>query len=405
MWFILVEKKSKAITFEAYLSQKGVSRRSFLKYCSVMASLLALPVSVIPVLSEKLRHATRPSVIWLSFQECTGCTESLTRSHTPGIEDLMFDYISLDYHHTLQAASGEAAEMARLDVMKKFYGQYLLIVDGSVPVAEGGVYSTIAGRTNLDILQECSAGAAAVMAIGSCAAYGGLPAAKPDPTGAKSVGQLMERGLISKKMLINIPGCPPLPVAISGVLAHYLVFDRFPELDDQKRPVNFYANTVHERCPRYHFYQDEKFAESFDDEGARKGWCLYKLGCKGPVTHNACAVHKWNKGTSFPVEAGHPCLGCSEPDFWDKGSFYQSLDNLETSFQPLNETPGKAIEEGRKLYEDNCVYCHSSNASEFEIEAEKISGLLRDGSIRSHRRLDLSGDQLTTLEKYLKSIK
>ncbi len=392
-------------TFETYLTQKGIGRRSFLKICSTIASLLALPASALPALSEKLRQATRPSVIWLSFQECTGCTESLTRSHAPTIEDLIFDYISLDYHHTLQAASGEAAEAARLEAMQNFFGQYLLVVDGSIPIGNGGVYSTIAGKTNLEMLKECTEGAKAVIAIGSCAAFGGLPAASPNPTGATDVATLMENGLIEKKTLVNLPGCPPLPIAISGVLAHFLAFERFPALDALNRPLSFYGNTVHERCSRYHFYQEKKFAEHFDDEGAKKGWCLYKLGCKGPTTYNACAVHKWNQGTSFPIESGHPCLGCSEPDFWDKGSFYQSLDELESSCQPSRENVDSSVEEGQLLYEDNCAYCHSADPSEFETEAKNIPQLLRSGEIRSHRRLEFSDDQLNILEKYLKSTK
>lgn len=396
---------SKIETLETHLTRHGVSRRSFLKYCSAMASLLALPSSAIPGLSERLRQAPRPSVIWLSFQECTGCTESLTRSHAPAIEDLIFDYISLDYHHTLQAASGEMAEAARAEAIKNFYGKYLLIVDGSIPIGNGGVFSTIAGMTNLEMLKECVEGAVAVIAIGSCAAFGGLPAASPNPTGATGVATLMEKGLISKKTLVNLSGCPPLPVAISGVLAHYLVFERFPVLDELGRPLSFYGNTVHDRCSRYHYYQEEKFAESFDDEGARKGWCLYKLGCKGPVTHNACAVHKWNQGTSFPIESGHPCIGCSEPDFWDKGGFYRSLDDVTFSSGPRSEKAESAIVEGQHLYGDNCVYCHSSDPSEFKTEPGKVSELLRSGEIRSHRRLEFSDDQLNILEQYLKSTK
>jgi hydrogenase small subunit len=370
-----------------------------------MTSLLALPSSAVPALAEKLRQSPRPSVIWLSFQECTGCTESLTRSHAPTIEELIFDYISLDYHHTLQAASGEAAEAARLEAMKNFFGKYLLIVDGSIPIGSGGVYSTIAGKTNLEILKESTAGAAAVIAIGSCAAFGGLPAASPNPTGATGVATLMESGLIEKKMLVNLPGCPPLPIVISGVLAHFLAFERFPELDDLNRPLCFYGNTVHQRCPRYHFYQEKKFAKRFDDEGARKGWCLYKLGCKGLVTNNACAVHKWNQGTSFPIESGHPCIGCSEPDFWDKGGFYRNLDDAAFSYQPGNETHRSTIEEGHRLYYNNCVYCHSVDPSEFETKPHKISELFRSGEIRAHRKLEFSDDQLDLLEKYLQSIK
>lgn len=400
-----IDVMSNLETFDAHLARNGMSRRSFLKFCTAMASLLALPSSAIPALSEKLRHAARPSVIWLSFQECTGCTESLTRSHAPTIEDLIFDYISLDYHHTLQAASGDAAEAAKSEAMKNFFGKYLLIVDGSIPIGNGGVYSTIAGKTNLETLKECTAGAAAVISIGTCAAFGGLPAASPNPTGATGVGTLMGKGLIAKKPLINLPGCPPIPIIISGVLAHFLAFDRFPALDELNRPLNFYGNTVHERCSRYHFYQEEKFAERFDDEGARKGWCLYKLGCKGPVTHNACAVHKWNQGTSFPIESGHPCLGCSEPDFWDKGSFYQSLDDAAFPYKPLKETTKSAVEEGQQLYEDNCAYCHSTDPSKFETEADRIPELLRSGKVRSHQRLEYSEDQLNILEKYFKSTK
>ena len=398
-------------TFATHLTQKGIGRRSFLKLCSTMATMLALPASAIPALADRLSQAVRPSVIWLSFQECTGCTESLTRSHAPTIESLIFDFVSLDYHHTLQTASGEAAEAARAEAMKRFFGKYLLIVDGSIPIGDHGVYSTIAGRSNLDLLQECTEGAAAVIAVGSCAAFGGLPGAAPNPTGATSVASLMESGHIAHKKLINIPGCPPLPIAISGVLAHFLAFDRFPQLDELNRPLIYYGETVHDRCSRYHYYQEGMFAEQFDDEGARKGWCLYKLGCRGPVTHNSCAFHKWNQGTSFPIESGHPCIGCSEPGFWDKGSFYRSLDDLDgldvTELPAVKNgaTADAAMADGQHIYEENCLYCHSPNPSEFDIEPDKIAELLRSGEIRSHRRLDLSEEQLRALEKYLKSSK
>ena len=388
-------------TLGSYLSERGLSRRSFLKYCSIIASQLALSPGAIPALAERLEKAERQSVIWLSFQECTGCTESFTRSHAPTIEDLIFNYLSLDYHHTLQAASGEAAEAARVETMERSQGRYLLVVDGSVPTGGGGHFSTIAGRTNLDTLEECAEGAAAIIAIGTCAAFGGLPAAAPNPTGAASVADLMEQGLVAKKLLINLPGCPPLPIAISSVLAHYLAFGRFPALDELGRPLSFYGRTVHERCSRHHFYTEEKFAQSFDDEGARKGWCLYKLGCKGPVTHSACAIYKWNQGTSFPIESGHPCIGCTEPAFWDRGDFYSSLDELVPV--AASSARGQAGQEGRLLYEDNCVYCHSADPAEFSTPAERIPDLLRSGEVRSHRKLDFSQEQLDALEDYLKS--
>jgi len=336
-------KNLKDKTLGDALRSQGISRRSFLKFCAATASMMALPPSMIPAIAEALEKAKKPSVIWLSFQECTGCTESLTRAHTATIENLIFDSISLDYHHTLQAASGEAAEEARTEAMKENWGEYLLVVDGSIPTKDMG-YSTIAGMSNLDMFLETAAGAAAIISVGTCAAFGGIPHAYPNPTGAYSVYDIIKKygdqkvdgvtsatitnasnGRVSDKPIITVPGCPPIPVVITGVLTHYLTFGSIPELDHLGRPKAFYGSSIHDRCYRRPFYDKGLFAETFDDEGAKKGWCLYKLGCKGPTTYNACATTKWNNGTSFPIESGHPCLGCSEPDFWDGGGFYKAL--------------------------------------------------------------------------------
>jgi hydrogenase small subunit len=310
---------NKTPTLGEILRARGVSRRGFLKYCATTASLLALPPTMIPRIAAALEEARRPSVIWLSFREGTGCTESLTRSASPTLEGLIFDAISLDYHHTLQAASGEAAEAARHAAMEENKGNYLVLVDGAIPTANKG-YSTIAGISNIDMLEETVADAAAVVAIGSCAAFGGIPGAYPNPTGAVAVGDL-----VTDKPVVNIPGCPPIPMVMTAVLAQFLTFGQLPELDHLGRPVAFFGQTIHDRCYRRPFYEQGLFAETFDDVGARKGWCLFKLGCKGPVTYNACATVKWNQGTSFPIESGHPCLGCSEPRFWDKGGFYNPV--------------------------------------------------------------------------------
>jgi hydrogenase small subunit len=309
------------------LSQHGVSRREFLQFCTSLAAMLALPPAMAGVMAEAISRAKRQSVIWLSFQECTGCTESITRSHAPTLESLIFDMISLDYHHTLQAASGEAAEQARTQAMKDNEGKYLLIVDGSIPLGNPG-YSVIAGISNHDMLVETARGAAAIVAVGTCAAHGGLPHADPNPTGAVPVSEI-----VTDKPIINVPGCPPIPVVMTGVLAYILTFGGIPELDALGRPKSFYGETIHDRCYRRPFYDQGKFAESFDDEAARQGWCLFKLGCKGPVTYNACATTKWNDGTSFPIQSGHGCIGCSEPNFWDAGPFYKALS------MPVSVTP------------------------------------------------------------------
>ena len=301
------------------LRSQGVSRRSFMKYCATAVSMMALPPSMIPLVAEALEKARRPSVIWLSFQECTGCIESLTRAHTGTIESLIFDAVSIDYQHTLQAAAGHQAEAAREAAMEENFGKYLLVVDGAIPLGNPG-YSTIAGISNLDMLTDVAKGAAAIIAVGTCSTYGGIPHADPNPTGAVSVSDI-----ITDKPIVNVPGCPPIPVVITGVLTHFLTFGALPELDHLGRPTAFYGQSIHDRCYRRPFYDKGLFAETFDDEGARKGWCLFKLGCKGPTTYNACATTKWNNGTSFPIEAGHPCIGCSEPDFWDGGGFYRAL--------------------------------------------------------------------------------
>jgi len=307
-------------TLDQHLRRNGVSRRRFLQFCAATAATLGLPLDAVPALAAAISAARRPSVIWLSFQECTGCTESLTRSHSPTLESLILEHVSLDYHHTLMAASGAAAEGARAAAETESAGNYLLLVDGSVPLKDGGIYSTIAGRTNLEMLQEAAVDAAAVVAIGSCAAYGGVPGAAPNPTGAVPITRI-----VKDKPVVNVPGCPPIPTVITGVLAHYLMFGAVPELDGLGRPLAYYSDTIHDRCYRRPFYDQGKFADRFDDEGARSGWCLFKLGCKGPTTHNACATIKWNDGASFPIQSGHGCLGCSEPGFWDAGSFYAPL--------------------------------------------------------------------------------
>ena len=208
-------------TLAGEMQSRGVSRRAFLKYGSYIASLMALPPSAAEALAEGLAAARRQSVIWLSFQECTGCTESLTRSFAPTLENLIFDFISLDYHETLMAVSGEAAEEARKAAMAANKGKYIVVVDGSVPLKDGGVYATIAGKTNQQILADTVKDAFAVVAVGTCAAFGGIPKANPNPTGAVPISTL-----VGDKPLINISGCPPIPEAMTGALAYVLSFGK-----------------------------------------------------------------------------------------------------------------------------------------------------------------------------------
>ncbi|MDT8408069.1 MAG: hydrogenase small subunit [Wenzhouxiangellaceae bacterium] len=326
-------------TIGQVMDQNGVGRRRFLKYCAGITALMAMPPGMTAAFAQNLRAARRPTVIYIPFQECTGCLESLTRSFAPSLESLIFDSISLDYNHTLQAAAGDAAEQARHEAMEEAWGEYILIVDGSIPTKINGAYGTSAGHAFIDQLKEAAEGAAAIVAVGVCASYGGVGAAYPNPTGAVGVADI-----ITDKPIINVPGCPPIPEVMTGTLVSFLA-SGVPALDKHLRPKAFFGNTIHDRCYRRRFYDRGQFANSFDDEGARNGWCLYKLGCRGPTTYNACATLKWNGRTSWPVESGHGCLGCSEPNFWDKGGFYEPVSAKlfeDTGEIPIAATAGVA---------------------------------------------------------------
>jgi len=243
--------------------------------------------------------------------------------------------ISLDYHNTLMAPSGDAAEASRLASIAE--GGHIVVIDGSVSLAENGAWSIIAGRTALDVIQETCATAGLIIAVGTCAAFGGIPAAAPNPTDAHGVdvdlpgnqGIIQLGRLTTSAPVVNVPGCPPVPEVLSGVIVYYLSFGA-PPVDSLNRPTAYYGTTVHRNCVRLPAYRAKLFAESFDDAGARAGHCLLHLGCKGPRTHNSCTTQKWNGGTSYPMDSGHGCLGCAEPGFWDaKSSFYAPLSAAE----------------------------------------------------------------------------
>jgi hydrogenase small subunit len=283
-----------------------------------MAAYLGLETSAAGQVVKALEVKPRLPVIWLHFQECTCCSESFIRSSHPIVADVLLDQISLDYSETLMAASGFQAEEAMHNTMTKYKGEYILCVEGSVPVAADGVYCMIGGKTSMQILEEAAAGAKAIIAWGSCASNGCVQAAKPNPTQATPIHKLLKG-----KPIIKVPGCPPIGEVMAGVIVHVVTFGRLPELDGLGRPKAFYSKRVHDTCYRRPYYDAGLYVESFDDDNARKGYCLYKVGCKGPSTYNACGVTKWNNGVSFPIQSGHGCFGCSEENYWDNGRIYE----------------------------------------------------------------------------------
>lgn len=288
----------------------GISRRDFMKFCTTVAVTMGLPLSSVPRIAEAITAPRRPPVIWLSAQECTGCIESLLRTQHPSIEHLIFDLISLEYSHTLNAGAGHQAEEKWDRSIEENKGQFILVVDGAIPVKDGGVYCQIAGRPVLDILKETAPLAAAVIAIGSCAAWGGVAAAAPNPTGATPVHEILKPLGIP---VVNIPGCPPNPYNFLSTVIHFLTFHTLPALDDKGRPKFAYSRLIHENCERRPHFDAGRFADAFGDEGHRRGYCLYKVGCKGPETYNNCSTLHFNDVVGcWPVAAGAPCFGCSE---------------------------------------------------------------------------------------------
>lgn len=293
-------------------AERGVSRRAFMRFCAAVTATLALPDRYVPRVAEALEAVRRPPLVWLEFQDCAGCTESFLRASRPPVGDIALDVLSVNYHETIMAPSGKAAEKSLMDTVRAEKGKYLVVVEGSIPMKDGGVYCTIGGRTALDLAREVCGNAAATITVGACAFYGGWPAAEPDPTGAVGVAEA-----VSGITLLNLPGCPPNAANITATVVHYLTFGALPATDQEGRPLFAYGERIHDHCERRGHYDAGEFVEAWGDEGHRKGWCLYKMGCKGPATFHNCPVVRWNDGTSWPVGAGHGCIGCSERDFWD----------------------------------------------------------------------------------------
>jgi len=299
--------------FYVRLSEKGISRRDFMKFCTALTATIGLSSSFIPKVAEVFAAPKqRPPVIWLHLGECTGCTEAAIRTMYPWIDELVLEILDLAYHETLMAASGHQAEDALNAAVKKYNGKFICVVEGAIATKYNGAYGKIGGKTFLEIAKDVCPKALAVISLGTCAAYGGVQAAAPNPGEYKGVGDAL--GIKP----VNIPGCPPNPINLIGTIVNYLLLGKLPAVDELGRPLFAYGKTIHDQCPRRSHYENDEFVLQFGSKEAEKGYCLYMMGCKGPDTYNNCPIAKFNDGTNWPVEAGHPCIGCSEPNFWDK---------------------------------------------------------------------------------------
>ena len=299
--------------FKEILADYGVTRRSFLKWTSFMTAALMLPPVFRPMVARAAEDFSRLPVVWLHFAECTGCSEAFLRSSYPNVDDILLETISLEYHETLMAAAGHQAEENLEKAIHDFEGKFICVIEGALPQGLNGQYLTLGakGKTGIQVAKEVTSKAAANICIGSCSSFGNVQAAKPNPTNAAGIGAVL--GIKT----VNIAGCPPNPINFTGTLLHYLMFGSLPALDSLGRPLWAYGKRIHDFCERRPHYDAGDFVDQWGDEAANKGWCLYKVGCKGPYTFANCSKVRFNDGISWPVMAGHGCMGCTEPGFWD----------------------------------------------------------------------------------------
>jgi hydrogenase small subunit len=248
----------------------------------------------------------------------------MLRSSHPDVADVVLDLLSWEYHEVLMAGAGGYANALLDRVVKEDAGKYIVVVEGAIPTADDGIYCTIGGRTAMDIAAQVCRNAAATIAVGACAFDGGLVRAKPNPTGALGIQEAVP-GI----KVINMAGCPHNPANTAAVLVHYLTFNDLPALDQYNRPLFAYGRVIHDQCERRAHYDAGQFVTEWGDEGHRKGWCLYKMGCKGPAATFNCPTVQWNDHTSWPIRAGHGCIACASSRFWDHMSpFYDRLPSV-----------------------------------------------------------------------------
>ncbi|MGD8564183.1 MAG: hydrogenase small subunit [Desulfarculaceae bacterium] len=284
-----------------------INRRQFLKMGASLAAAMGLEATSIPKIAEALAELSsgQAPVLWLQGQSCSGCSVSLLNIENPSPAVVLTQYISLLFHSTISAATGQTA----MDVVNKTIelGGYYLAVEGAMPA--GMPEACVMGHKPVtELVAKAAKKAKAVICVGACAAYGGIPAAENNPTGSMSVADFLSKEG-SSTPLIRLPGCPCHPDWIVGTLVHVIKFG-LPKLDKDGRPEVFYGRFLHDQCPRFADYERENFAKTFSGDG-----CLFKLGCLGPVTKADCTTRFWNRGANTCIVAGAPCIGCASDIF------------------------------------------------------------------------------------------
>ncbi|WP_373030479.1 hydrogenase small subunit, partial [Sulfurovum sp.] len=318
----MLDSENLSSAMDAYeISEKEVNN-----WIAMVTATMQLHPEFEGVVKEGISILNKVPIIWLELADCSGNSEAFIKSSHPGIEDLIFDYISLDYHELLMSASGDQSENVLENIITNQKGEYVLIVEGAIPMGMDGKFLRIGpkGETGIQLLQKCAKDAALILSVGSCAFDGGVVAAAPNPTGAVGVSEALGRDDI-----INLPGCPVNPMNIVGTLLSYLMFSELPALDQFNRPLWAYEGRIHDNCERRGHYELGEFVKEWGDAGAQKGWCLFEMGCKGPYANANCPTLKFNQGTSWPVQGGHGCMGCVEKGFFDKLANERTIEEKE----------------------------------------------------------------------------
>ena len=286
---------------------KPISRRTFLKDAGLIVAGMGLAPTLVPQIAQGLEEMStgRAPIVWLQGQSCSGCSVSFLNSSNPGPADLLTRYLSLYFHQTLSAATGVSANDALATAIDK--GGYILVVEGAIPL---GIPEAcmINNESFYDLFKRAASKASAVVSVGACASFGGIPAAPPNVTGATSVqGALAKAGMNTP--VINLPGCPTHPDWTVGNLVHVLKVG-IPELDQHARPKRTYGRLLHDQCQYFAQYQAKEFAQHPGEQG-----CQFKMGCQGVVTHSDCSLRGWNGGVNWCVRSRSVCVGCARPEF------------------------------------------------------------------------------------------
>lgn len=277
--------------------------------CPVISSKGVTAKTLIDTAVSEIKRGnrTKPNLIWLEACGCSGNIISLLNGDAPDVNYFFKEMVNIRYDNSLMAEQGEAAYQRFLDTLNT---EFILVVEGAVSLKDGGVYNIIARHngnsvTGAEAVKLAGEKAKHVLAVGTCASYGGPSAARPNPSESISVSEYLNR------KVINVPGCPCHPDWIMGTVADLILFGDI-ELDRDNRPLIFYGVTIHDYCPRRSFFDNRIFADSLGDKE-----CMFRLGCRGPVTRTDCPTRQWNVNRNWPIGDNTPCIGCAQKGFPD----------------------------------------------------------------------------------------